>query len=101
MKKCKLIIDGNVYTTNATLPSCEIEETTNVDGSKSFTMKHKWNPISFDELKHDEDTPPMYQQLKPINYVIIIYGVNEVYKLSKVYVDMVSNKIKFSYATIG
>ncbi len=89
MKKCKLIINGNVYTTNATLPSCEIEETKNVDG------KHKWNPISFDEI-----TPSIYGQIISLDNIIIIYDINEIYKLSKTCVDIVYKKIEFTYATI-
>lgn len=100
MKKCKIIIDGNVYITNATLPSCEIEETTNVDSSKLFSGKHKWNPISFDELNHDENSRRMYQQLNPNFYIFIIYGLNEVYKLSNAYIDLASNKIEFLSAKI-
>jgi hypothetical protein len=89
MKKCKLIIEGEVYNINASLPSCELEEVVN-NMSKSFTGKFKWNPITINEL----NISPTYRE-----YVILVYDFNEVYKLFNVNIE--SNKINFSSAIIN
>jgi hypothetical protein len=88
MKKCKLIIDDEVYNINASLPSCELEEVVNNMG-KSFTGKFKWNPIYVNEL----NISPTYRE-----YLILVYDPNLVYKLFNVNIE--SNKINFSNAII-